>query len=132
MTRGLVLAGLVMMMVTVTQVSGQSMNPPPGPVVPPPVDRMAVPLEQAADAIVVLVPDETFHLNVPLPNERVIRGSVLRQDKGPMPTMIVHTANTFTNPLHAGVPVKLFLSKFKDRDAYYIIGVHPNVSGEKL
>jgi hypothetical protein len=133
MTRGLVLATFMVMTLMVTRTSGQN---PYSPIMDHPVDRghwdrAAVPLEQAADVIVVLVPDETFDLHIPTPHERVIRGSIVRLDKGPMPPMIVHTPNTFVTPLQAKVPAKLFLTKFKDRDASFIIGVHPQVPGEK-
>jgi hypothetical protein len=36
-----------------------------------------------------------------------------------MPSQIVHIADTFGNPLEVGVALKLFLMKFKDRDAYH-------------
>lgn len=134
MTRGLVLVTSMVMTLVVTQTSAQNVHPP-APFNPfvrgGNVDRPAVPLEQAAHAIVVLVPDETVDLLAAAPHERVIRGSIVRHDKGPMPQMIVHTPNTIVNPLQAGVPARLFLAKFKDRDVYYIIGVHPLGSGEK-
>ena len=45
-----------------------------------------------------------------------------------MPTTIVITPDSFGNPMHAGVPIRLFLQRFPDRDVYYLIGSHPNVS----
>jgi hypothetical protein len=132
MTRHLLLA-IVVLMTLVDRASGQDIEPPPpfNPIVRGHEDRPAVPLAQAADAIVVLIPDETFHLLVPDSQERIIRGFIVRQEKGPVPSIIVHTPHTIVNSLQQGVPARLFLAKFKDREAYYIIGVHPLPEGDK-
>lgn len=116
---------------TVTQASGQSMNPPAGfnPIMQPPADRVAVPLAQAADVIVVLMPDESDDGACVGPHDCIVRGSVVRLDKGPMPEQIVRTANSFGNPLKAGEPITLYLKKFEDRDAYYLIGAIPMPAG---
>jgi len=45
--------------------------------------------ETLADVILVLKPDATFPLDVPIPTERVISGSILRIDKGAAPQRIV-------------------------------------------
>ena len=90
-----------------------------------------VPIEQRADVILLVEPHSMHAFDVPARAERVVHGSVLRVDKGVVPQMIVHTPATIVAPLRAGVPAKLFLKKFKDRDAYYIIGVFPAWYGEK-
>jgi hypothetical protein len=110
---------------------GQSMQPPISP--PPPVifpginpghvDRPAVPIDQVADAIVILVPNENFDLLSPATHERVVTGTITRLLKGPVPPLIVHKPHGFVTSLKAGVPKKIFLKKFADRDGYYIIGV---------
>ena len=124
MTRMFLLVA-IMIVITVAQTAGQGL-PNLGH-----VDRPAVPIEQAADVVVVLVPDETLDLHMPTPYERVVRGSIERLDKGPMPQVIVHTPNTIVTGLRAGVPAKVFLKKFEDRDVYYIIGVFAASSEKK-
>jgi hypothetical protein len=124
MMRGLVLVAVTVMMLTVCRASGQIFYPP---IMDPPtdrghIDRPGVPIEQMADVIVVLVPDETLDLRVPTSHERVVRGTIVELHKGPLPQMIVHTPNGIVSALQAGVPAKLFLKKIKDRDAYDIIG----------
>ena len=81
--------------------------------------------ETVADVIVVLEPQQAFPLNVPTPGEQVIRGSVLRVERGVVPQLIVNTPNTIVAPLHVGVPVRLYLKSFSNRNAHYIIGVVP-------
>jgi len=70
-------------------------------------------------------------LHAVVPGEQVIPGSILRVEKGVVPQMIVNTPNTIVGPLHAGVPVKLFLKSFKDRNVHYIIAVYPESFGGK-
>lgn len=82
-----------------------------------------IPLEQAADVIVVLKPHVRQFLDIPTVTDRVIQGDIVRLEKGVVPTMIVHTRNTFTSPLEANVPVKLYLKEFRDGHGHYIIGV---------
>jgi hypothetical protein len=133
MTRvGLLVAMMLTMMLLVTQARGQSVPPPiMDPTYRGHIDRPAVPIAQAADVIMVIVPDETIELHVPTPHERVVRGSIARLEKGPLPQRIVHTPNTIVTGLQAGVPAKVFLKKFKDRDDYYIIGVFAEPSKEE-
>jgi hypothetical protein len=116
---------VLFMALTVSPAFGQT----PGWIQSPPVDRVAVPMDQAADVIVVLIPDESDDGVCGAPHDCVVRGSVVRLDKGPMPEQIVRTANSFGNPLKAGEPITLYLSKFKDRDAYYLIGAIPMPAG---
>jgi hypothetical protein len=133
MTRVVPLVVIVItMMLLVTQARGQSVRPPiMDPTNRGHIDLPAIPIAQAADVIVVLIPDETFDLHVPTAHERVVRGSVARLEKGPLPQRIVHTPNTIVTGLQAGVPTKVFLKKFKDREDYYIIGVFAEPSKDE-
>jgi hypothetical protein len=89
----------------------------------------AVPIEKAADVILVLKPHAKQSLHMPATIDRIVDGEIVRVEKGVRPTMIVHTRNTLGSPLEAGVPVKLFLMAFKDGHAHYIIGVFPEGYG---
>jgi hypothetical protein len=89
------------------------------------------PLAQVADVILVIKPHERYSLHLPATVDRIVLGDIVRIEKGVLPKMIVHTRNTFTLPLEAGVPVKLFLSPFKDGHGHYIIGVSREPSGGK-
>ncbi len=82
----------------------------------------ASPIE-LADAVVIYVPSHHHDLNKVKPHERFIDGHAIKVEKGVAPVTIVHTANTFIRPLEAGVPVRLCLKKFLDREAYYIIAI---------
>jgi hypothetical protein len=81
------------------------------------------PIEEMADVILVLKPQEKYSLHAPATVDRVVQGEIVRLEKGALPKIIVHTRNTLGSPLQAGVPVKLFLKEFKDGHAHYIIGV---------
>jgi hypothetical protein len=133
MTRSVLPVAFIGIVLMVNQTSGQSIHPPimESPADLGHIDRPAVPMEQAADVVVELIPDETMDLLGPTPYERVVRGSIARLEKGRVPPMIVHTRDTFVTGLQAGVPARVFLVKFKDRDAYYIIGVRSMGSGGK-
>lgn len=96
-----------------------------------------IPLEDVADVIVIMVPAHDHRLNVPESVERPIEGQIIQTEKGvlekgklPAPA-IVHTPHTITAPLNQGIPKKLYLKKFPDRDAYYLIGVDPVQGGGK-
>jgi len=91
-----------------------------------------VPLEQAADVIVVLKPHGRHSLHVPAIVDRVVHGDIVRLEKGGLPTMIVHTRNTITSPLEADVPVTLYLKEFRDGRGHYIIGVDHASEGGRL
>ena len=95
------------------------------------IDLPTVPLEQGADVILVLRPQVDFALHLAAPTERIIQGHIDRVEKGVVPQMIVHTARTIIAPLRAGVPVKLFLKAFPNRNAHYLIGVFPASYGEQ-
>lgn len=89
------------------------------------IDLPTMPIEQVADVIVVLRPHADFPLHFATATERIIGGGIDRIDKGVVPQMIVHRPHTIVAPLRAGVPVKLFLKAYPDRNAHYIIGVFP-------
>jgi len=87
------------------------------------IDFPSLPLVDSADVIVVLLPrtDITTIASV----EREVVGEIERVEKGTAPRTIIYTANTFGAFVRAGVRAKLFLKKFADRDAHYIIGTLP-------
>jgi len=86
-------------------------------------DHTTIPLEKVADVIVVIKPHERHSLHMPATVDRMIVGDIIGIEKGITPIMIIHTRNTFTAPLEADVPVRLYLKAFKDGHAHYIIGV---------
>lgn len=89
-------------------------------------------VDKKADAIVVYTPMAHHALDKMESVDRVLSGRVEKQEKGDtMPTVIVHRANTMTMPLEAGKPVKMFLRRFSDRDAYYPIAIFSVSSGVK-
>jgi hypothetical protein len=90
-----------------------------------------VPPDKLADVILVFRPQINLGLHAVVPGEQVVPGSILRVEKGVVPQLIVNTPNTIVGPLQAGVPVKLFLKSFKDRNVHYIIAVFPDSSGGK-
>lgn len=91
----------------------------------------AVPIEQAADVIVVLRPNASFPLLLPAPTDREVYGSILRVEKGVVPHRIVHKRHSFITSLEAGVPRKLFLKAFPDGSGHYIIGNFPEWYGDR-
>jgi hypothetical protein len=98
---------------------------------PESVGYFGVPPDQMADVIVVFTPQINLGLHAVVPGEQVIPGSIVRVERGAVPQVIVNTPNTIVGPLKAGVPVKLFLKSFKDRNVHYIIGVYPESFGGK-
>jgi hypothetical protein len=84
------------------------------------IDFPAVPLVDSADVILVLLPHADITTIAPV--EREVVGDIERVEKGTAPRTIIYTANTFGAFVRAGVRAKLFLKKFADRDAHYIIG----------
>ena len=90
-----------------------------------------VPIELAADVIIVLKPHATFLLHLPTPTDRFVYGDILRIEKGVQPKVIVHKRTTFITPLHAGVPRKLFLKAFPDGSGHYLIGNFPEWYGDR-
>lgn len=71
-----------------------------------------------ADAIVIFVPSKDQSLSTG-DKELIIEGSVAKVEKGVEPKLIVQPAHSFTGPLQAGVPVRLYLFRSPDRDVYY-------------
>jgi hypothetical protein len=100
-----------------------------GPALGGVVDYPPVPPEQLADVIVVVSSQATVPLHVPTAAERIVHAAIVRVEKGTAPLVIVHTANTIVSPLRAGVPAKLLLKAFRNRNAHYIIGVYPESQG---
>lgn len=91
----------------------------------------ATPLAEVADVVIVIKPRERYSLHRPATVDRIVQGDLVRIEKGVAPLVILHTRNSFSSPLEAGVPVKLYLKAFKDGHAHYIIGVWPNPSGSQ-
>lgn len=92
----------------------------------------ATPPDQVADAIVVYTPHADMHLEKMESFERGLTGRIERQEKGSVaPVTIIHPANSMILPLQAGVPVRLYLKRFPDRDAYYPIAIFPISPGAK-
>jgi hypothetical protein len=88
--------------------------------------------EAVADAVVVYNPMVRHALDKMEPFERVLAGRVETQEKGRdahNPRVIVHNASTMIAPLEAGVPVRIYLKRFPDRDAYYPIAIFPVSKG---
>jgi hypothetical protein len=87
------------------------------------VIEYATPPEQVADSVVILVPDTEMSLNSPKGYERTIAGNIREVVKGVHPKVIIHPANSMILPIKAGVPMKVYLKRFADRDAYYPIAI---------
>ncbi|MBI5379390.1 MAG: hypothetical protein HZA23_04460 [Nitrospirae bacterium] len=70
---------------------------------------IGVPLEESADAIVLLIPQKNMALHVPMRTEQVIQGKIIKAEKGQLPpqVLIIHTPNTITTPLEQGLPHEL-------------------------
>lgn len=94
------------------------------------VETVASPFEKA-DVIIDFTPSRDHDLDRVEPTERFIDGQTTKVEKGLAPVNIVHIANAFTQPLKKGAPVRLFLKRFPDREAYYIIAVFPVAKGAK-
>ena len=90
-----------------------------------------IPTEQVADVVVVIKPRERYSLHLIATVDRIVQGDLVRVEKGVAPIVIIHTRNSFTTPIEAGVPVKLYLKAFKDGHAHYIIGVSPDPTGSR-
>jgi hypothetical protein len=74
---------------------------------------------ELADVILIFRPHEDHLLCVA---ERVVRGDILKIEKGLAPGLIVCPAGTIGPEWRAGVPITLYLKAFTDRDAHYPIG----------
>lgn len=81
--------------------------------------------EEIADSIITFVPSRSMDLHKPKLTERIIKGKIDKVEKGKKPNLIILTPNTFTTPLTEGVPKKIFLKRYPDRDAYYPIAIFP-------
>lgn len=74
------------------------------------------------DVILIFRPQDDHLFSVV---EEVARGEILRIEKGVAPRLIVNPAGTLGPAWRAGVPIRLSLLKFGDRDAHYPIFVEP-------
>jgi hypothetical protein len=81
--------------------SGSSIGTPPDP-----------------DVILIFRPHDDHLFSVV---DEVVRGDILRVEKGVAPRLIVTPAGTLGPAWQAGVPIRLSLMKFADRDAHYPI-----------
>ncbi len=81
--------------------------------------------EKIADSIVFIVPSKSMDLHIPKSTERIIKGEITKVEKGREPNLIILSPNTFTAPLTEGIPKKIYLKQFTDRDAYYPIAIYP-------
>jgi hypothetical protein len=102
-------------------VNAQEFNEPPYEEV---IDYAISP-ELIADSIVIYVPGMDMPLQIPERTERIIEGKVTKVEKGVEPNLIIQNANTMIMPLKEGVPVKLFLKRHPDKEAYYPIAIFP-------
>lgn len=95
------------------------------------IEPTTSPLE-LADTVLIYVPAHHHELDRVEKYERVIDGNITKIEKGLSPVTIVHTANTLIRRLEAGVPVRLCLKKFVDREEYYIIAILPVDNGNAI
>ena len=91
----------------------------------------AIPPQLIADSIVIYVPDMDMPLHRSETMERIIEGKVTKIEKGVEPNLIIHNAHTIIRPLKEGIPMRLFLKRFPDQDAYYPIAIFPMNFGVK-
>jgi hypothetical protein len=68
------------------------------------------------DVIVLFRPQDDHVLCI---REEIVRGDILGIEKGEAPRLIVCPAGTLGPWWQAGVPIRLWLNKFADRDAHY-------------
>jgi hypothetical protein len=80
--------------------------------------------ETVADSVIEFTPSRDAALNIPLAQEQNLEGRMVLQ-AGTAPTSIIVPAHTMILPLQQGVPVRMFLMRFEDRDAYYPIAIFP-------
>jgi hypothetical protein len=73
-----------------------------------------------ADSIVIFVPSKDQML-VAGDTELIIEGKIAKVEKGVKPDLIIMPVHSFTGSLQAGVAVRMLLSRFPDRAAYYPI-----------
>ncbi|EDN68839.1 hypothetical protein BGP_0351 [Beggiatoa sp. PS] len=102
-------------------VNAQEFNEPPYEEV---IDYAISP-ELIADSIVIFLPEMDMPLHILETKERIIEGKVTEVEKGVEPNLIIQNANTMIMPLKEGVPVKLFLKRHPDKEAYYPIAIFP-------
>jgi hypothetical protein len=79
--------------------------------------------EELAQSVIIFLPTA----DVPMASgsaDIYLKGRIAKVERGAAPGAIIRHADTFTTPLTAGEPVRLFLMKAPDRDAYYPIATH--------
>lgn len=86
--------------------------------------------ERSADSIIILRPD--IDISAVTVEEIVIKGEILKVEKGLKPDVIIRNANTLIRPLNKGVAVKMFLKQHLEREAYYPIAIFSVKSEAKL
>lgn len=74
------------------------------------------------DVIVLFRPHDDHVLSI---GEEIVRGDILRVERGEAPRLIVTPAGTLGPWWQAGVPIRLWLMKFADRDAHYPVFTEP-------
>lgn len=88
------------------------------------VVEVAVAPETVADSVIEFTPSRDAALDIPLAQDQNLEGRMVLR-AGTTPTSIVVPAYTMILPLRQGVPVRMFLMRFEDRDAYYPIAIFP-------
>lgn len=77
--------------------------------------------ESIADAIVIFQASEDMDLHIPSEYERTLQGRVLSFEKAqPKEGSIKHTPRTIISPVYKYGIYRLYLTKFPERDDYYI------------
>ena len=87
-----------------------------------------------ADAEAILMPNADFDLGRGSRQEILITGEIISKDERFSPeNSIILPPKSFIRPLQKGVPVRMYLKKYQDRNAYYPIGIfkHDSAGGVK-
>lgn len=77
---------------------------------------------ELADVILIFRPHDDHLFSVV---DEVVRGDILKIERGLAPRLIISPAGTLGPSWKAGVPIRLYLLAFTDRSAHYPIGVEP-------
>lgn len=76
-----------------------------------------------ADAIVTIVPWQNYRLSILSKEPIEINGDVVQIEKiDRLEAPILHRPGVLIAPLYKGVPAKLFLKRYANLNAYYLIG----------
>ncbi len=82
-----------------------------------------------ADSIVIFVPSKDQELVTP-DTELIIEGRIAKVEKGVEPDVIIQPVHSFMRSIQAGIPIRIYLKRFLDRNAYYPIYIVSLSSGE--